>query len=215
MHIGKDNKSLNLKINGKNIEQVETFKYLGVLINRTGTDELEIQKRLHSTSKLYFILKNTIIGKKEISHKTKITVYKTIYRPTLMFGSESWTLNESQKSRIQAMEMRYLRKVKGKTRMDKIRNEKIREDLEVESVTDKLEIQKLKWFGHLIRMNTNRPTKQIWECRTQNKRSRGRPKQTWNDELAKILRKRETTWEEAKNIARNKKTWKKFVYKES
>ena len=41
----------------------------------------------------------------------------------LMYGSESWILNQKDRSKIQAAEMRYLRKVKECTRKDLIRNE--------------------------------------------------------------------------------------------
>ena len=214
MHIGKDNINVNISINGQQIEQVTNFKYLGVKIDRSGYEEMEIQERIQNTTKLFYMLKNTIIGKKEISKKTKLTVYKTIFRPTLIYGSESWTLNETLRSKIQATEMRYLRKMKGITIMDKISNDKIREELEIESILEKVETQKLKWFGHIVRMCENKPTKNIWECKTPNKRNRGRPRLTWNDELVKILHKRNTTWDEAVKRAKNKKAWTKFVHKQ-
>ena len=215
MHIGKKDANIHIRIEGQLIEQVTHYKYLGVEIDRRGSEEIEIQARIQNTSKLYNMLKHVIIGKKEVSRKTKMTVYKTIYRPTLTYGSESWTLNEAQKSKIQAMEMRYLRKVKGVTRMDKIRNDIIREELGIESIMQKLDEQKLRWFGHLSRMMDNRPTKIIWESKTQKRASRGRPKRMWNDEIARILTKRETTWDEARRMAQNKKTWRDFVYKQT
>lgn len=39
-------------------------------------------------TKLFYALNNTLIKKKEISTKIKLTVFKTIYRQTLIFGSE-------------------------------------------------------------------------------------------------------------------------------
>ena len=61
-------------------------------------------------------------------------------------------LNDALRSRKQATEMKYLRRVKGKTRRDKISNEIIRKELEIDSVLQVIEDQWLKWFGHLIRM---------------------------------------------------------------
>lgn len=37
--------------------------------------------------------------------------------------------------------------------MDRVRNNVVREDLEIENLLDKLDTQKLKWFRHLTRMN--------------------------------------------------------------
>lgn len=40
-------------------------------------------------------------------------MYKPIALPTLLYGSESWTLNKRQESHMQPVEMRFLRAVKG------------------------------------------------------------------------------------------------------
>ncbi|CAH2019842.1 unnamed protein product [Acanthoscelides obtectus] len=94
-------------------------------------------------------------------------------------------------------DMKYLRAVKGVARKDKIRNEVIREELGVESVLQRIEDNQLKWFGHLVRMKDTRPVKLIWEASVQQKTARGRPKKTWKDGLAKILKNRGISWNEA------------------
>lgn len=212
VYIGEENKQINITIEGKKMEQVEMIKYLGVTIHREGTDEAEINERISGASKLYHALSSSFIGKKEISRKTKMTVYKTIYRPILTYGSESWVLTNRTKSRIQAMEMKYLRRVKGITRKDRIRNEVVREELGIESIDETIENNKLKWFGHMTRMTNKRPVKIIWEARSNNKRKRGRPRKTWNQGIAKILERRGKTWDQARTMAKNKKAWAKFVH---
>ena len=47
--------------------------------------------------------------------------------PPLLYGSETWTLQKRHRSRIQAMEMRYLRKIECVTRLDRVSNEDIEE----------------------------------------------------------------------------------------
>ena len=79
-------------------------------------------------------------------------VFKTVYRPTLIYGSERWVLNDALRRRIQETEMKYLRRVKGITRRDKVPNEIIRKELEIDSVLQVIENQRLKSFRHLIRM---------------------------------------------------------------
>nr|CAH7736900.1 unnamed protein product [Callosobruchus chinensis] len=205
-------KNIQITSEGKVIEQVEAFKYLGIVIQGDGTMEVEIKERLMKASKLYHTLRRSFICKKEISRKTKITVYKTIFRPVLTFGSESWLLSDRQKSKIQALEMKYLRGVKGVTRRDKIRNEVIRSELGVKSVLQKIEENQLKWFGHLVRMDVTRPVKMVWQAREQRKRGRGRPRKTWNDTVASILKSRGLSWNEAFRRARDKKKWASFVH---
>jgi hypothetical protein len=65
--------------------------------------------------------------KNYFTEKTKLSVYKSTFSPILSFASETWVLNKKHKSKIQTMEMRFLQKVVGKTRHDKIRNEQLEE----------------------------------------------------------------------------------------
>ena len=54
--------------------------------------------------------------------------YKVVARPTLLYGSETWVMKERDMTRLEAAEMRFLRSVKGYTRLDKIRSEIIRKN---------------------------------------------------------------------------------------
>ena len=138
-------------------------------------------------------------------------VFKTIYRPILTFGYESWILTERQKSQIQAMEMKYLQRVRGVTKIDKKRNIDIREDLKIQSTLEFIEARQISWWGHLQRMEETRPVRRVWEAKTQKNKKRGRPRQTWDKVIAGILERRGRTWTDAKLLARNRKQWKEFI----
>lgn len=211
MVIGDKDIKINIEINNVKIEQVEEFKYLGVTLEETGKQEAEINERIDKTIKLYYAMNQKFINKKEITKQTKIKVFNTIYRPVLTYGCESWNLSIRQKNKIQAMEMKYLRRVLGVTREDRIRNIQIREELGVKPVTHFIEQRQLSWWGHIQRMNNNRQVKLVYEARPQTKRKRGRPRKTWNQEISRILHERGKTWVEAKNLAKNRKEWKKFI----
>ena len=49
--------------------------------------------------------------------------------PIIMYGAECWRLTMKDRSRVQAGEMKKLRTKVNKTKMDKIRNTAIREDI--------------------------------------------------------------------------------------
>ena len=63
---------------------------------------------------------------KELSKEAKLTVYNAVVVPTLVHGCEAWVLRERDKMRLQAMEMKVLRKVAGVTRLHCVRSEEIR-----------------------------------------------------------------------------------------
>jgi hypothetical protein len=57
-----------------------------------------------------------------VQEDTKMRIFKTVLVLTLMYGTESVTILDKHKNRKQASEMKYLRKVNGKSRLDQIRN---------------------------------------------------------------------------------------------
>ncbi|XP_030759925.1 uncharacterized protein LOC115885229 [Sitophilus oryzae] len=201
LHLGKTEGNMNIEINDINLEQVDSYKHLGVNISNTGEQETEIIERIGNTSRLYQAIKNSFLNKKEISRAVKMSVYKTVFISTLIFGCESWVLTKRLKSKIQRMNMLYLRlrRVPGLTRKDRLRNSFIREELKVDSILNQIEQCQLRWNGHLIRMNNDIPEKGVWEAKMQGKRPRGRPTKTWNDTIEKIVQDRGLTLTEAKS----------------
>ena len=70
----------------------------------------------------------------------------------MTYGSETWARTTKIDSQIVAAEMKYLRRVVDKTRMDRERNTKIREDLQIRPITQTIQEKQLKWIGHTKRM---------------------------------------------------------------
>ena len=62
--------------------------------------------------------------------------------------------------------MKYLRRVVGVTRKNRVRNTQIREDLEMISILDFIEQRQLCWWGHMQRMDSDRRVKQVWEAKS-------------------------------------------------
>ena len=81
----------------------------------------------------------------ELSRRTKLRVYNAIVVPTLMYGSETWVLNKQQESAVQATEMRVLRRIVEKRRVDRVRNVEIREELQQEGVLEKVKKSQRRW----------------------------------------------------------------------
>ncbi len=62
-----------------------------------------------------------------VSMEVKGDLRNTIMVPTLTYASEMWAWNESQTSRVQAVEVSYLRSACGVSRMDGMSNESVYE----------------------------------------------------------------------------------------
>ncbi|XP_073991820.1 uncharacterized protein [Rhodnius prolixus] len=107
------------------MEKVEEFRHLGVLFSRDGRIDQEMLNRVGVADKAYGLIRNVVVGKREVSKKVNL--------PHLQYGAESWTMLDKHASRvITAAEMRFLCRAEGKSKRDKIRNETIRSSLEVQ-----------------------------------------------------------------------------------
>ncbi len=60
-----------------------------------------------------------IMKGRSVSKEVKRDLRNTVIVPTLTYASETWDWNESQRSRVQAVEMSYLTNACGVNRMDK------------------------------------------------------------------------------------------------
>jgi hypothetical protein len=80
---------------------------------------------------------------------------------------------------LEATEMRFLRSVKGCTRLDKIRSEVTREELEISGIQDVRSKHKQNWINHLERMDNTRLPKHALNYKLRGRRDRGRPWKRW------------------------------------
>ena len=91
--------------------------------------------------------------------------------------------------------MRMLRWIKGFSLKDHVRSEKIRAELGVAQIRDKVKEARLRWFGHLRRIDSY--IKTAYEMKVTWKRSRGGQKIRWGDSLSKDLTERKLKEEDA------------------
>jgi exonuclease III len=198
----------NLSVSGAPLTEVEKFKYLGVTFTCDGKWDTELTTRIGAAAGVLRQLYRTVVTKRELSTKTKLSIYKSVYRPILTYGHEHWVMTERMKSRIQAAEMRFLRRISGLTLLDRVRSSDIRENLQVSPLLLWIERSQLKWLGHLIRMPPERLVKQVYEAIPTGKRPRGRPRRRWKNYIYNVAEERlGLEKKEIENIARDREAW--------
>jgi hypothetical protein len=77
--------------------------------------------------------------------------------------------------------MKYLRAVKGCTRLDQIRNEDIRNELGISSLSEKIIEYRIKWKAHLQRMEHTHIPLQAYKYQPSGKRYICRPRRRWRE----------------------------------
>jgi len=83
----------------------------------------------------------------------------------LTFGSEAWLLRKREEQRLEAAQMEFLRHLLGITKLDKEKNQCIREKMGAQNIVKEVNQYQKKWLQHVQRMDTNRIPKQALRYR--------------------------------------------------
>ena len=106
----------------------------------------------------------------------------------MLYGTECWAIKHEHEQKIKVAEMRMLRWICGHSRMDKIRNEVIRERVRVAPIEEKMMENRLRWHGHITRRDQDAPVRR---CAIRDieigMRGRGQPRKTWWETIKKDL----------------------------
>jgi dUTPase len=148
--------SINIQCKGEMLEQVGSYTHLGTVISQEGRIDQEVVNRVQKANKAYFQMNIIIFGKRELEMKTKTRIYQSVIAPILLYGSERWPTQQKHVSRITATEMKCYRKIVGKTKRDRVRSDRIREQVGQESVRRVLRIVRLTFSSNYL-LTVDRP----------------------------------------------------------
>ena len=115
-------------------------------------------------------------------------VYNTVVRPAMIYGAETWAVKKAQEKTLDVADMRMLRWMSGVTKLDRIRNERIRGTTKVGEISKKVQGSRLNWYGHVLRREDEYVGKRVMAMEAPGKRRRGRPKRRWLFDLLNATR---------------------------
>jgi hypothetical protein len=99
----------------------------------------------------------------------------------------------SRNTKILSTEMDVLKRSARKSRIERIKNEHIKEIMGVKKkpdIIDIIERKRLQWYGHVKRMQKERLTKLITKRIPGKRRKRGRPRNTWKEGVRAAMKTR-------------------------
>ena len=123
----------------------------------------------------------SVVMKRELSKKAKLSIFKAVFVPILTYGHESWAMTERMRTQVQASKMKFLRRIEGVTLFNKVRSSEIRKSLNIEPLLLRIERSQRRWFGHGSRMPQERLSKQALHAKANGRRPVGRPRTRWTD----------------------------------
>ena len=155
---------LNVELDGERLETVDCFKYLGSVLAADGKSEKDVSQRIVEGCKLLGAMKG-MFKCRTVSMNAKRSVYEGVVVPTVLYGAETWSVDMDIRHKINVFEMKCLRGMVGVTRLDRMRNERVRERAGIQvDLAGRVKIRVLSWFVHLERISDGRITKSVWRA---------------------------------------------------
>ena len=138
------------QIDGKNMETVADFIFLGSEITAGGDYSHEIKRRLLLGRKAMTSL-GSILKSRDITLPTKIRIVKAMIFPIVMYGCESWTIKKAECRRIDTFELWCWRRLLRVPWTARRSNQSTQKEISPEYSLEGLMVTlKLQYFGHLM-----------------------------------------------------------------
>ena len=138
------------EIDGERVETVSDFILGGSKITADGDCSQEIKRHLLLERKAMTNL-DSILKSRDINLPTKIRIVKAVVFPVVMYGCDSWTINKSERRRVNAVELwcwRILLRIPWTVMRS---NQSILKEINPEYSLEGLMLKlKLQSFGHLM-----------------------------------------------------------------
>ena len=137
------------EVDGETVETVSEFIFLGSKITADGDCSHEIKRRLLLGRKVMTNLVS-IFKSRDITLPTKVRQVKTMVLTVVMYGCESWTLNKTERRKIDAFELWCWRRLLRVPWTARRSNQSILKEISFGCFLEGMMLKlKLQYFGHL------------------------------------------------------------------
>jgi hypothetical protein len=145
----------------------------------TNDVSLEIQQRIQTAKRCFFRL-HKHLRSSHLPRQTKFTIYKTLIRPILLYGSETCVLTKREKNQLLVFERKVLQTICGPKIENGVYRRRYNHELEREfdspNVLNVTKTSRLRYAGHMIKRSEDLPQKALFRAKPIGRRNQGRPK---------------------------------------
>ncbi|VDP60636.1 unnamed protein product [Schistosoma curassoni] len=141
------------------LEDVNTFTYLGSIIDKQGGSDADMKARIGKARAVYLQLKD-IWNSEQLSTNTKVNVINTNVKTVLLYGAETWRTTKAIIQKIQVFINSCPSKIIQICWPDTISNNQLWERTNQIEAEEEIRKKRCKWIGHTLRNSPNRITRQ-------------------------------------------------------
>ncbi|VDP31512.1 unnamed protein product [Schistosoma margrebowiei] len=195
-----------ITLDGETLENVESFTYLGSIIDEQGGSDADVKARIGKARTAFLQLKN-IWNSKQLSTNIKVRIFNTNVKAVLLYGAETWRTTTTTIKKVQVFINSCLRKILNIHWPDTISNSLLWERTNQLPAEEEIRKRRWKWIGHTLRKSSNCITRQALTWNPEGKRTRGRPKNTLRRIIEADMKTMNYNWTELERIAQDRVRW--------
>ena len=176
-------------IEGKALEEVPVFTYLGSAISNDSEITTEVKARIAKASKCWGVLRGPVFKSTGLSVKAKLAVFKGAVLSSLLYGAETWAVKQGHVHMLEGFVATCLRQILQQPISKRMPDFVLFRVAEVTPIALTLRRMRLRWLGHVARMHDERMPKWMLYGELANAPTRPtcRPKQRWIDVIDRDL----------------------------
>jgi hypothetical protein len=200
-----------LKVGESEVEEVESFTYLGASVTKDGGGTADIKKRVALASAQFKRLSN-IWQASDISKKTKTSLFKSLVLSVLLYGCETWKLTKGEEEKLDIFQTKCLRRIFKIRWREHVTNKTVLEMAGTERISEEVRRRRWNWIGHVLRKDRTDDCAVALGWTPEGRRKRGRPKTTWR-RMVELERNGAgwNTWNSARRAAADRIQWRNDV----
>ena len=185
----------HVQCEGKDIDNVWLFRYLGSVFRADGDQTADIKARIASAAITAGKMRH-IWSSKTIPLKLKLRIYKTGVCSRLVYGAEGWRLDSRARAMLNGANSRLISHV-----TDKSVKEEASRKTRTFDIVSWIRARRLQWVGHILRMDQKRMVHKAVEHIHANRKE------------GDLLMDAPTgySWKELKELAANRDNWRHRV----
>ena len=201
----------NITVEGKDVEDVAKFTYLGSTMDKTGGAEQDIQRRL-GLARTAFSNLQAIWKSAKYSQKTKIRIFSSNIIAVLLYSSETWRMTTAEEERLDIFHRKCLKRILRVHWPNIITNADLYARTGTRPLSCTIRQRRWRWIGHILRRGSEEHERTALTWTPEGRRKRGRPKNTWR-RTAETERQRLgwSTWRAAGAAAADREGWRELL----
>ena len=202
-------------INNEPLTEVPSFRYLGSTMSNDANMDVEIKARIAKGCKVFNALKGSVMNSTGLSVAAKVHVFKGTVIPALLYGAETWTVKLHHENKLESFIADCLRVLFKQPRFTGRTTASLFKQANLPPVRIMLRKMRMRWLGHVARMDDERLPKQLLyaDMDVGTTRAPGGQRKRWKDCVMTDLKSLNIDTHTWQNLAKDRQAWRAAVDK--